>query len=138
MLAALEQIAIGSVAVTARAIAAAAADLTFLQWRALVVVGAHPEGVTVGDLATGVGLQQSPASRLVSRLAARGIVTSTPSASDRRVRLVALSAKGRTLRAAVLESRSGELRRIAESSPAHDEARAAVLRLGEAFAAVAS
>jgi DNA-binding MarR family transcriptional regulator len=138
VLAALEQIAIGSVAITARAIAAAAEDLTFLQWRALVVIGAEPGGVTVGDVAMRVGLQPSPASRLVSRLAARGIVTSTPSPSDRRVRIVRLAARGRRLRATVLASRTGELRAIAESWPSDEAAQAAVVRLGEALGDAAS
>ena len=40
----LERLVVGSVAITARAIAAADAELTFMQWRVLLVVGEGEDG----------------------------------------------------------------------------------------------
>ena len=71
----LERLVVGSVAITSRAITAADAELTFMQWRVLLVVGERDEGQAVGEIATQVGAHASPASRVVSRLKRRGLVS---------------------------------------------------------------
>ena len=70
----LERLVVGSVAITERAIAAAGTDLTFVQWRVLLIVGEQPAGATVGEIAGRIGARGSPASRLISRLKGRGVV----------------------------------------------------------------
>ncbi len=105
MLDALESLAVGSVAITERAIAAAGADLTFVQWRVLLIVGSQAEGATVGEIAARIGAHASPASRLVSRLRRRGVVDATTDAADRRVTRLTLTAAGRDLRQRVLDRR---------------------------------
>ena len=71
----LERLVVGSVAITARAIAEADAELTFMQWRVLLVVGECEDGQAVGEIATRIGAHASPASRVVSRLKRRGLVS---------------------------------------------------------------
>jgi DNA-binding MarR family transcriptional regulator len=102
---ALEAVVYGAVAVTARALATVGLELTFGQWRVLVIVGERPEGATVSDIATRIGSELSPASRLVSRMARRGLVTLVKDEHDRRVTRVTLTKDGKTLRKTVLQRR---------------------------------
>ena len=95
----LERLVVGSVAITARAIAAADADLTFMQWRVLLVVGECEDGHAVGEIATRIGAHASPASRVVSRLKRRGLVSTSKREPDKRVVCIRLTETGRNLRA---------------------------------------
>jgi DNA-binding MarR family transcriptional regulator len=108
-LASLERIAIASVALTARAIGAVDPELTFLQWRALVVIGEAADGPAIGDLASRMGSQPSAVSRLVGRLVRRGLVTIVGSDGDRRVRQATLTDAGQATRVAIMERRSADL-----------------------------
>ncbi len=58
LVAALEQIAIGAVGLTTRALAEAApgVELTLPQWRALFIVGESADGARVGEVAVRVGV----------------------------------------------------------------------------------
>jgi len=103
--AALEAIALGSVAITTRALAAVAVDLTFAQWRVLVIVGEGPEGATVTEVAKRLGSEISPVSRLVGRLARRGLVETHKDTLDRRVTRVMPTSTGRSIRETVLAHR---------------------------------
>jgi MarR family transcriptional regulator, transcriptional regulator for hemolysin len=103
--AALEAVAFGSVAVTARAISATDLDLTFVQWRVLVIVGQQPDGATVSEIAGRLGAEISPLSRLVGRLVRRGLVTTRKDDRDRRVTRVNLTQAGRVIRETVLRRR---------------------------------
>lgn len=104
---------VGSVAITERAIAAAGTNLTFVQWRVLLIVGEHPEGATVGDIAARIGSRGSPASRLISRLKQRGVVVAERDAADGRVSHIRLSEAGRELRSRVIEHRRRDLESLA-------------------------
>jgi DNA-binding MarR family transcriptional regulator len=108
-----ERLVVGSVALTERAIAAAGTNLTFVQWRVLLIVGEHPEGATVGEIATRIGARGSPASRLISRLKERGVVFAERDAADRRVAHIRLSDSGRELRSRVLDHRRRDLESLA-------------------------
>jgi len=102
---ALERLIGAAVGLTTVAIAQAApADLTFQQWRALVVVG-HRGGVRVGELATRVGMSMPSASRLVDRLEARGYVSTSRDPRDGRGTIVALTDHGAEVRHAVMARR---------------------------------
>ena len=56
---------------------------------------AHRDGLAASDLATELGLDAGYLSRILQRFSRRGLVTRTHSASDARVRPLALTAKGR-------------------------------------------
>ena len=131
----LERLVVGSVAMTERAIATAGTNLTFVQWRVLLIVGEHPDGATVGEGAARIGARGSPASRLISRLKQRGVVFSERDAVDRRVAHIRLSERGRELRRRVLEHRRRDLESLAEviSLTAADDA--SLRRLAQAFEA---
>lgn len=132
---ALEAVAFGSVAVTSRALAAVGFELTFAQWRVLVVVGENPEaGASVTEIAARLGAEISPVSRLVSRLARRGLVTAYKDDRDRRVTRVRVSDAGREIRDTVIERRRELLAEVlAAAGPIDDEAEAALQRIGVAF-----
>jgi DNA-binding MarR family transcriptional regulator len=132
---ALEAVAFGSVAVTSRALAAVGLELTFAQWRVLVVVGENPEeGATVTEIADRLGSEISPVSRLVGRLARRGLVTAYKDHRDRRVTRVRVSDAGREIRDTVIERRRELLAEVlAAAGPIDDEAEAALQRIGVAF-----
>jgi len=129
----LERLVVGSVAITARAIAAADAELTFMQWRVLLVVGERDAGQAVGEIATRIGAHASPASRVVSRLKRRGLVSTDKTDLDKRVVCVRLTDAGRDLRTRVLEQRGRDLADvlgIVSMTPAES---GALSRLAKAF-----
>ena len=111
----LERLVVSSVAMTERAIAAAGTNLTFVQWRVLLIVGEHPEGATVGEIAARIGARGSPASRLIARLKERGVVAAERDATDRRVSHIRLTERGRDLRRLVLEHRRRDLESVAST-----------------------
>ncbi len=133
----LEQLVVGAVAVTERAIAAAGTELTFMQWRVLLVVGGHPEGATVGEIAERIGAGGSPTSRLISRLKRRGVVMAQRDAVDGRVTRIKLTDSGRELRLRVLEYRRHDLESLALAQQLTPREVAAVRRLAQALAVFA-
>ena len=133
----LERLVVGSVAITARAIATADAELTFMQWRVLLVVGEREEGQAVGEIAARIGAHASPASRVVSRLKRRGLVSTDKGDVDKRVVCVRLTDSGRDLRARVLAQRGRDIAQVvatASITPAEAEAVAELARSFEPFA----
>jgi DNA-binding MarR family transcriptional regulator len=129
----LERLVVGSVAITARAIAAADAELTFMQWRVLLVVGENGGGMAVGEIASRIGAHPSPVSRIVSRLRRRGLVKSARGRADARVVCVTLTDAGRDLRGSVLKARGEYLAAvISAASLAPHEADGAA-RLARSF-----
>ena len=100
-----ERIVIGGVAMTARALAASSLELTFLQWRVLVVLGDHAEGLPVGELGRRIGASPPSASRVVRRLERQGYATVHRDERDRRRVLVCLSADGSAVRESVMAER---------------------------------
>ncbi len=105
--AAIERLSFGLVAVTALAIDGATTrhTLTFQQWRALVVVGRADDGVRITQLATRIGASAPSTSRLVRRLATKGMLTVVPDPADGRAMRVRLSTAGEELRFKVIEGR---------------------------------
>jgi DNA-binding MarR family transcriptional regulator len=132
--AALEAVAFGSVAVTTRALATVGLELTFAQWRVLVIVGERPDGATVTEIAARLGAEISPVSRLVSRIARRGLVATAKDDRDRRVTRVAITESGRDLRETVLARRRALLLQVlAVAGPIEPDTEAALDRIGDAF-----
>ncbi len=131
---ALEAVVFGSVAVTTRALATFGLELTFAQWRVLVVVGEKSDGATVTEIAARLGAEISPVSRLVTRLARRGLVTAFKDDQDRRVTRVTVSEAGREVRETVIERRRELLAEVvAAAGPIEPEVAAALHRIGAAF-----
>jgi MarR family transcriptional regulator, organic hydroperoxide resistance regulator len=132
--AALEAIALGSIAVTTRALATVGVELTFAQWRVLVIVGGDSDGVTVTEIATRLGGEISPVSRLISRLGRRGFVNARKDDRDRRVTRVTLTDAGRELRETVLERRRELLAEVlTEVGPIEPDIETMLDRIGTAF-----
>ena len=110
----LEVIAMGCVAVTARSLVeASATELTFTQWRALVVIASSPD-IRVGALGALLGAQQSATSRLVSRLVRRGLVSAQADPADRRATTLRLSPAGIEVHERVTSARRRHLADLAE------------------------
>ena len=108
-------------------------ELSFAQWRVLVIVG-EGSGATVTEIAGRLGAEISPASRLVSRLARRGLVSARKDDRDRRVTRITVTAIGRELREAVLKRRRELLAEVlAMAGPIEPNAEAALERIGAAF-----
>ena len=129
----LERLVVGAVAVTERAIAAAGADLTFVQWRVLLIVGEQPGGATVGEIASRIGANESPASRLVSRLKRRGVVRTERDAADGRVTRVHLTEAGQAMRTQVLDHRRHDLAAVIEAEPMTPAEVGVIARLARSF-----
>lgn len=104
--ASLERLLMGAIGVTAKALAQTpeAAELTLVQWRALVVVESAGH-MRIGELATRLGVAVPSASRLARRLERHGLVTTERDEADRRATIVRTSAAGRAVRDAVLHRR---------------------------------
>lgn len=79
----------------------AAADIwdeaSMREYDVLYTLSKCPEPVRLGELNRHVLLSQPALSRLVDRLAARGLVTGEPDPADRRALLLSLTAAGRDL-----------------------------------------
>ena len=112
----LEQVVTASVAVTGRALVDVAADLTFLQWRVLVVVGAGRHGTAVSEIARQLGSKLPATSRLVGRLRQRGLLTAAKDPVDARVTIVRLSDQGGDVRRRIVNRRRQLLRSVANAS----------------------
>jgi DNA-binding MarR family transcriptional regulator len=100
LLDALESLAFGLVAITSRAIeeATVRGELTFQQWRVLVVLGGAPDGLRVSELAGRIAASGPSTSRLARRLERRGLVRSAVDPLDRRAVRLGLSPAGAALR----------------------------------------
>ena len=115
----LERIAIGMVGLTTRALAHAESDLelTFPQWRAILVVGADIEGARIGEVAARVGGTLPATSRLLRRLERRGLVTLATDDADRRATRTRLTERGLAIREAILAHRRDDLEAVASRLP---------------------
>jgi DNA-binding MarR family transcriptional regulator len=131
----MERIAVAAVALTARALAEAdgGADLTFPQWRAVVVLGERPDGARIGEVAARVGVTIPATSRLLRRLERRGLVALGVDEQDRRATRARLTDSGVAVRAAILSHRQAVLREVVASLS--DPAR---LDLASGLAAIAA
>jgi DNA-binding MarR family transcriptional regulator len=101
-----DRIVLAGVGLTTEALAAVAPgpspELTFPQWRVLVVLGEAPAGLTVSEVAGTIGVTVPATSRQLRRLAARGMIEITPDPGDRRAARARLTSTGARTRSAVL------------------------------------
>jgi DNA-binding MarR family transcriptional regulator len=130
----LERIAVGAVSLTTRALAQADTgfELTFPQWRALLVLGEEADGARIGEVAARVGGTLPATSRLLRRLERRGLTALSVDELDRRATRARLTDRGRSVRAAILRHRRAALEDVV--SALHDPER---LDLREGLRAIA-
>jgi len=115
----LERIAMGVVGLTTRALAMAdtGLELTFPQWRALLVLGEGEDGARIGEVAARVGVTLPATSRLLRRLERRGLTALAVDAQDRRATRVRLTDRGSAVRAAILAYRRAAIMDLARVLP---------------------
>lgn len=99
------------VAIAARALDDLQDDLSLPQFRALVVLGTRGSA-NLTQLAEDVGVHQSTASRLVSRLVEDGLIERRPDPDNRRKVVLSVTAKGRELYRAVHQARREDIARV--------------------------
>lgn len=109
---AVERLMVETVSITTIALTRASPDfeLTFAQWRVLVVVGRQDLGIRVGEIAMSIGSAVPTTSRLVRRLETRGLVGAERDPSDRRATVVRLTPAGYRMRAALITWRRDVVR----------------------------
>ena len=91
-------------------------DLTFPQWRVLVVLGDSEQGAPLSVVSSAIGVTLPATSRQLRRLERRGLVSLGPDERDRRVVRVRLTETGRSARDAIVAFRR---RRVAEILAGH-------------------
>jgi DNA-binding MarR family transcriptional regulator len=134
---ALESLAVGAVAVTTLSLAQAGVELTFAQWRVLMILADTPDGATVGEIAGRIGSATSPASRLVARMRTHGMVQTRKDPRDHRATRVQLSDEGWAIRDRVLVRRRELLSMaIAPLEPLKPAARVPLDRLAAALRSI--
>ncbi|MGH2463833.1 MAG: MarR family winged helix-turn-helix transcriptional regulator [Candidatus Limnocylindrales bacterium] len=103
----LERIATGMVAATNTALAGeiGTGDLSFAQWRLVIILGGAPGPLRLNEIASRVNASMPSTSRLVQRMERRGLVASSPDPLDGRGRRVALTDMGEVVRAQVIGRR---------------------------------
>jgi DNA-binding MarR family transcriptional regulator len=121
----LERIAVGAVGLTTRALALADTgfELTFPQWRAVLVLGEEVDGARIGEVAARVGVTLPATGRLLRRLERRGLTALSIDEQDRRATRARLTDRGQTARETILAHRRTVLREIAAGLPHADRAR---------------
>jgi DNA-binding MarR family transcriptional regulator len=107
------------VGVAARSLAEVEDEVTLPQFRALVVLASADRNL--GELAESLDVHPSSATRLCTRLEAKGLITRRPATESRRELLVSLTPDGRTLVDTVTKRRRREIARIISRIPERDQ-----------------
>jgi len=112
----LERLIRAGVAITSRALTDAmpALELTFPQWRVLLVVGDGDRGATVSEVSARVGVTIPATSRQLRRLARRGLVEIYRDEHDRRAARARLTARGSAALEGILRYRKKAIADIAD------------------------
>lgn len=131
----LERLIVAGVAITTRALAEATPglDLTFPQWRTLLVVGESPDGATVSEVAARVGVTLPATSRQLRRLSDRGLIEIGPDEHDHRAARARLSTRGNVVRDAILRHRREQIAATAAGLQIEATALDALIRVADAF-----
>ena len=113
----LERIAVGAVGVTTRALAEATPgfEMTFPQWRALLILGAEKDGARLSKVAGRVGVTLPATGRLLRRLERRGLLALETDPDDRRATRARLTEAGQATRDAILAYRRRMLTDVADA-----------------------
>ncbi len=106
------------VGVAARSLAEVEDEVTLPQFRALVVLATGDRNL--GELAEALDVHPSSATRLCTRLEAKGLITRRAASQSRRELLVQLTGEGRSVVDSVTRRRRREIARIVARIPARD------------------
>ena len=106
------------VGVAARSLAQVEDEVTLPQFRVLVVLASSDRNL--GELAEALDVHPSSATRLCTRLEAKGLITRRPAAQSRRELLVSLTREGRRIVDTVTKRRRREITRIVARIPERD------------------
>ncbi|GAA2082477.1 hypothetical protein GCM10009725_15800 [Aeromicrobium tamlense] len=87
-------------------------DLSFTQARLSFVLAHYEHPVAIGDLAESVGLSPAAAGRNIQQLVRKKLVVRTENPEDRRVKLVTLTDRGRSLAQSHLKSKEDAVRTL--------------------------
>jgi DNA-binding MarR family transcriptional regulator len=103
----LERVVLAGVAITTRALNEAnpGFELTFQQWRVLLILGPEANGLTVSAVSRQIGVTVPATSRQLRRLSLRGLVALERDSRDRRAARARLTAGGQATREAILAYR---------------------------------
>ncbi len=104
------------VAISAHSISAVDGDITFPQFRALVILS-NAGPINLATLAGLLGVQPSATGRMVDRLVAAGLIDRLPHPTSRRELLAALTERGREVVRQVTARRRDEIAQIVEKMP---------------------
>jgi DNA-binding MarR family transcriptional regulator len=131
----LERLVLAGVAITTRALTEATPDLdlTFPQWRVLLVVGEGPAGATVSEVSARVGVTVPATSRQLRRLARRGLLAIKRDEHDRRAARARLTERGAAVRDAILGYRRERIRELAEGLQVSSSTSNDLVRVADAF-----
>lgn len=112
---AIDAIIVAGVAMTAAALSRAAAgeELTFPQWRVLVVLS-EPAGLPVTEVSRRIGVTLPATGRQLRRLEERGLLTLELDERDRRVTRAQLTSAGVAVRDTIVGERRDRIRRVLE------------------------
>jgi DNA-binding MarR family transcriptional regulator len=134
----LERIIFAGVALTTVAFSNAqpAIEVTFPQWRVLVVLGAASDGMRIGEVARLVGVTLPATSRQLRRLERRGLITVRQDERDRRASLASLTPEGRAARASIIEYRRARILEVAAPFESNASLRGELHRIADALEAV--
>ncbi len=132
-----ERIVLAGVALTTRALAEAAPqfDLSFPQWRVLVVLGEYAGGATISEVAGRIGVTIPATSRQLRRLQRRALVDISPDEQDRRASRARLTPSGRAARDAILIFRRTHIETSVADVVVGEETLMALTRLATALGA---
>lgn len=86
--------------------------LSFTQARLVFALAHHDHPVAIGDLAESVGLSAASAGRNVEQLVRKKLIERTENPQDRRVKLVAVTDRGRSLAQSHLKSKEDAVRTL--------------------------
>jgi DNA-binding MarR family transcriptional regulator len=106
------------VGVAARSLAEVEDQVTLPQFRALVVLATGDRNL--GELAEALDVHPSSATRLCTRLEAKGLISREPASRSRRELLVRLTDEGRSVVDTVTKRRRHEITRIVSRIPSRD------------------
>lgn len=106
------------VGVAARSLAEVEDQVTLPQFRALVVLAGRDRNLS--ELADALDVHPSSATRLCTRLEAKGLITRGPATQSRRELLVQLTDEGRSVVDSVTRRRRREISRIVARIPTRD------------------
>ena len=108
-------------------------ELTFPQWRVLVILG-DADGLPVNEISRLIEVTLPATGRQLRRLEQRGFVHLDPDQRDRRVTRATLTEAGRATRASIIEQRRGLIQEAVADLRIDAAARRALVRIAAAMA----